>query len=90
MKIIHLFLFDLVYGYFPSFSLTRVNLEHKVIVNQEDCLDDGSYCYDASECCSQECHHHWPPTTTPVFGVCGDVPDCQVRMRMIRDNKHDN
>ena len=25
-----------------------------------------------------ECSHHWPPTTTPVFGQCGPVPECQV------------
>ena len=57
------------------------------------CLEDGDYCWDPEECCTGmiwilpcqslsyhggECSHHWPPTTTPVFGQCGPVPECQV------------
>ena len=32
------------------------------------CLADGEYCYSGEECCAGVCSHHWPPTTTPVFG----------------------
>lgn len=56
-----------------------------VLDHQDECLDDGSYCYEANECCSQECNHHWPPTTTPVFGVCGEVPECQVTSRDFKE-----
>ena len=42
------------------------------------CLEDGEYCWGEEECCSGLCSHHWPPTTTPLFGECGPVPECQV------------
>ena len=42
------------------------------------CLEDGEYCWAEEECCSGLCSHHWPPTTTPLFGECGPVPECQV------------
>ena len=50
------------------------------------CLDDAEYCYSDYECCSGVCSHHWPPTTTPVFGTCGPVPDCQVKQ--LKNKQH--
>ena len=41
------------------------------------CLTDGEYCYEDLECCTGTCSHHWPPTTTPLFGECGEVGPCQ-------------
>merc|ERR1739838_851485 len=50
-----------------------------LMVNQTggQCLPNGEWCYQDDECCAGECSHYWPPTTTPVFGSCGPVPDCQ-------------
>ena len=41
------------------------------------CLADGAYCFSDNECCAEFCSHHWPPTTTPVFGECGLPEPCQ-------------
>ena len=58
--------------------------EEESSINDEDlggggqCLEDGEYCWGEEECCSGLCSHHWPPTTTPLFGECGPIPECQV------------
>ena len=41
------------------------------------CLADGEFCFSDGECCAEFCSHHWPPTTTPVFGECGLPASCQ-------------
>ena len=41
------------------------------------CLSDGEFCFSDDECCAEICDHHWPPTTTPVFGKCGLPEPCQ-------------
>ena len=56
----------------------------------EECCTGGyhnhSYeSYQPLSCDEGECSHHWPPTTTPVFGQCGAAPECQARY-----NKYNN
>ena len=46
-------------------------------IGDPTCLGDGQYCFDDAECCAEFCNHHWPPTTTPVFGECGLPEPCQ-------------
>ena len=53
------------------------------------CLTDGEYCYDDESCCAGVCSHHWPPTTTPVFGVCGSEAPCQQETVWCRDGWDD-
>ena len=64
-------------------------IQHFQDADNVQCLDDSSYCYDDSECCSGVCSHHWPPTTTPVFGVCGEVPECQALDMWCKDEWSD-
>ena len=81
-------------------DLTLARLVTEDAETEWPCLEDGDYCWGPEECCSGpltwllscqswpyhagECSHHWPPTTTPVFGECGPVPECQVRhMRLV-------
>merc|ERR1712241_863175 len=53
------------------------------------CETDGEYCFSDSECCSGLCSRHWPPTTTPIFGVCGEISDCQAESEWCREGWSD-